>query len=72
MKDDFVEIQSQVWNIYHAADPLALMKNVATFKTWALLSLPQGTGLDAILKLCAKTPLSSSLMPSQRLTVPVI
>jgi hypothetical protein len=57
LKDDFVDIQNQVWDIYHAADPLAFMKNVATFKTWALLSLPEGTGLDAILKLCAKTPL---------------
>jgi len=57
MKDDFVDIQNQVWDIYHAADPLAFMKNVAAFKTWALLSLPAGTGLDAILKLCAKTPL---------------
>lgn len=57
MKNDFVEIQSRVWEIYHAADPLAFMKNVAEFKTWALLSLPTGSGLDAILKLCAKTPL---------------
>ena len=57
MNADFVEIQNQVWDIYHATDPLAFMKNVATFKTWALLSLPQGTGLEAILKLCAQTPL---------------
>lgn len=56
MKNDFVEIQSRVWEIYHAADPLTFMKNVAELKTWALLSLPQGTGLDAILNLCAKTP----------------
>ena len=57
MKDDFNDIQTHVWDIYHADTPLAFMKNVATFKTWALLSFPQGTGLDAILKLCAKTPL---------------
>ena len=56
MKGDFVEIQNRVWEIYHAADPLTFMKHVAAFKTWALLSLPEGTGLDAILKLCAKTP----------------
>lgn len=56
MKNDFGEIQSCVWDIYHAPDPLIFMKNVAEFKTWALLSLPKGTGLDAILKLCAKTP----------------
>ena len=56
MKGDFVEIQTWVREIYRAADPLAFMKNVAAFKTWALLSLPEGTGLEAILKLCAKTP----------------
>jgi hypothetical protein len=57
MKNDFTEIQTRVWEIYHAADPLTFMKNVAEFKVWALLSLPQGTGLDAILKLSGKTPI---------------
>jgi len=56
MKADFVEIQDRVWEIYHAADPLTFMKKVAELKTWAVLSLPPGTGLEAILKLCAKTP----------------
>ena len=56
MKADFVEIQAQVWEIYHAPDPLTFMKKVAAFKTWAILTLPKGTGLEAILKLCAKTP----------------
>ena len=56
MKDDFVEIQTRVWDVYHATDPLAFMKEVAEFKTWALLTLPAGSGLDSILKLCAKTP----------------
>jgi hypothetical protein len=56
MKNDFVEIQAQVWDIYHAPDPLTFMKRVAAFKTWAILTLPKGTGLEAILKLGAKTP----------------
>ena len=56
LKNDFVAIQTQVWEIYHAPDPLTFMKNVATLKTWALLTLPTGTTLDAILKLCARTP----------------
>lgn len=56
MKADFVAIQAQVWEIYHAPDPLTFMKRVAAFKTWATLTLPKGTGLEAILKLCAKTP----------------
>lgn len=56
MKADFVDIQTWVWEIYHAPDPLSFMKTVAEFKTWALVTLPQGPGLDAILKLCLKTP----------------
>jgi hypothetical protein len=56
MKADFGEIQAQVWEIYHAPDPLIFMKKVATFKTRAILTLPHGTGLEAILKLAAKTP----------------
>jgi hypothetical protein len=56
LKDEFAEIQTRVWDIYHAPHPLAFMKKVAEFKTWAILTVPKGTGLDAILKLCAKTP----------------
>jgi hypothetical protein len=56
MKADFVEIQARVWEIYHAPDPLTFMKKVAVFKTWAILTLPKSTGLEAILKLAAKTP----------------
>jgi hypothetical protein len=56
LKPDFGEIQSRVWEIYHAPDALTFMKRVAAFKTWAILTLPKGTGLEAILKLGAKTP----------------
>ena len=56
LKSDFVEIQRRVWEIYHAPDPLTFMKRVAAFNTWAILTLPKGTGLQAILKLGAKTP----------------
>lgn len=56
LKPDFAEIQTRVWDIYHAPDPLTFMKRVAAFKTWAILTLPKGTGLEAILKLGAKTP----------------
>lgn len=34
MKGDYLEIKHRVWQIYHAADPLTFMKNVAEFKTW--------------------------------------
>jgi hypothetical protein len=53
---DFGQIQTRVWEIYHAPDPLTFMKKVAAFKTWAILTLPKSTGLEAILKLGAKTP----------------
>lgn len=56
LKDDFTQIQAWVWDIYHAPNPLTFMQQVAAFKTWALLTLPTGPGLTAILKLTAKTP----------------
>ena len=56
MQADFGAIHAQVWEIYHAPEPLTFMKRVAAFKTWAILTLPTSTGLAAILKLCAKTP----------------
>jgi hypothetical protein len=56
LKAEFGQIQARVGEIYHAPDPLTFMKKVAEFKTWASLTLPAGTGWQAIVKLCAKTP----------------
>lgn len=47
---------TQVWEAYHAADPDTFMQKIAELKTWARLTIPNGTGLDAILKLCHKAP----------------
>lgn len=56
LKHEYAEIQTRVWEIYHAPDPLSFLKQVAALKTWAILTLPDGSALQAILSLGAKTP----------------
>jgi hypothetical protein len=50
----FDQIQQQVWDIYHAADPVSFRQQVEDFQAWAAQTLT-GTALDAVEKLCAKT-----------------
>jgi hypothetical protein len=50
----FDQIQQQVWDIYHAADPAAFRQQIGGFQTWAAQNLT-GTALDAVEKLCAKS-----------------
>lgn len=45
------EIQQQVWDIYHAADPQDFLRQVIDFRLWATQKLT-GTALDAVHKLC--------------------
>ncbi len=56
MKDHYPELKTRVWAAYHAADPHAFTQKVAELKTWAVQHLPAGPGLEAVLKLCQKTP----------------
>ena len=49
---DYAEIKRRVWEAYHAADPDTFKQKVAQLKTWAQRNLPQGSGLESILKLC--------------------
>lgn len=53
-KTVFDQIQQQVWNIYHAADPVSFRQQVEDFQAWAAQKLT-GTALDAVEKLCTKT-----------------
>ena len=53
-KSLFDQLQQQVWDIYHAADPAAFRQQVASFQTWAAHHLT-GTALEAVEKLCAKS-----------------
>ena len=50
----FGQIQQQVWDIYHAADPAAFRQQLADFQTWAAQNL-SGTALEAVAKLAAKS-----------------
>ena len=50
----FDQIQQQVWDIYHAADPVSFRQQAEDFQVWAAQTLT-GTALEAVEKLCAKT-----------------
>jgi len=56
LKEQYHTIKSKVWDTYHALDPQAFMEKIAELETWAKASLPAGTALDAIVKLCDKAP----------------
>jgi hypothetical protein len=56
MKGHYQTIKSKVWDTYHALDPKAFMEKIDELQTWAKDTLPDGTGLQSILKLCAKAP----------------
>ena len=56
LKQQYHTLKSKVWDIYHALDPQAFIKKMAEFETWAKDTLPAGTALDAVLKLCGKAP----------------
>jgi len=56
MKQHYQTIKSKVWDTYHALDAETFMEQIDELKTWAKDTLPHGTGLEAILKLCAKAP----------------
>jgi len=56
LKDLYGEIQTRVWDAYHAVDAETFTQKIEAFKVWALQQMPSGKGLEAILKLCEKTP----------------
>ena len=56
MHDQYDAIKTRVWDAYHAPDAQTFAQKIADLKTWAMQHLPSGRGLDAVLKLCAKTP----------------
>jgi len=57
LQELFPEIQRRVWEAYHASDAATFLAKVADLQTWAKQTLPAGTALEAVLKLCAKAPL---------------
>lgn len=56
MKGLYEEIKTQVWDTYHATDPETFIQKIDNFKAWALQKMPDGSGLEAVLKLCHKAP----------------
>jgi len=57
LQELFPEIQRRVWEAYHASDAATFLEKVADLQTWAQLTLPAGSALETVLKLCAKAPL---------------
>jgi hypothetical protein len=55
LQEHFTELCQRVWAAYHAATPEQFSLQCAALKTWAVATLPAGAGLDAVLKLCART-----------------
>lgn len=49
----YAEIQQQVWDIYHAVDKSAFLRQIVDFQSWGKQHL-SGSALDAVEKLCAK------------------
>ncbi len=56
MNEHYHTITPIVWETYHALDPVPFTVQIDELKSWAKATLPDGTGLEAILKLCAKAP----------------
>lgn len=56
LKEQYHTIKSKVWDIYHALDRQTFQEKMVELETWAKASLPHGTALQAILKLCGKAP----------------
>lgn len=56
MKDHYPAIRTRVWEAYHAADPDTFIQKISELEDWARQKLPDGRGLEAVLKLCRKAP----------------
>jgi hypothetical protein len=56
MKDLYEEIKTRVWDAYHAIEPDAFTQKISEIKTWAAQQMPDGSGLEAVLKLCHRVP----------------
>jgi hypothetical protein len=49
----YADIQQQVWDIYHAVDRQAFLRQIVDFQCWGKQYL-SGSALDAVEKLCVK------------------
>ena len=56
MQDLYGAIKTRVWEAYRASDAVTFTQKIAELKTWSTQQMPPGSGLEAVLKLCHKTP----------------
>lgn len=52
--EHYPELRERVWDAYHADDADAFSEKIAELRVWSLETLPEGTELDTVLKLCDK------------------
>jgi len=52
----FTELCHPVWDCYRATTAPKFQEQCTALKAWAVATLPAGAGLDAVRKLCARTP----------------
>jgi hypothetical protein len=56
LEDHCADLCRRVWETYHAPNPQQFLSKCEALKTWAVQTLPAGSGLDAVLKLCGRAP----------------
>jgi len=56
LENHFSEVCRRVWDTYHAPNPQQFLARCEALKTWAIKTLPAGSGLEAVLKLCGRAP----------------
>lgn len=54
--EHFTEICKRVWDTYHASTAAQFTASCEALKAWAVQTLPPGTSLTAVLKLCVRAP----------------
>jgi hypothetical protein len=55
MKEHFSEICKRVWDVYHSPNKHEFITKIGELGIWASKTIPIGTGLNAIKKLCSKS-----------------
>ena len=50
----YPKLRERVWDAYHADEADTFRERIAELRAWALETLPEGHGLEAVLKLCDK------------------
>jgi len=56
LQETYTALKTRIWETYHAPDAPTFLAKIAALETWATHTMPEGSGLDAVRKLCRKAP----------------